>query len=93
MVAGKSFNFKFSAKIDILIGYFMLPLLMLTFSLKSLNTIFDKHLDHMLVKFKQNRMVRTLPNLELFDKKWLNCLWQSVERRFCNWKNSLMLNY
>ena len=25
----------------------------------------------MLVKFEQNRMVRTLQNVELFDKKWL----------------------
>ena len=30
MVAGKSFNGKFTAKIDFPIGYFMLPLLMLT---------------------------------------------------------------
>ena len=27
--------------------------------------------DHMLVKFKQNHMVRTIQNFELFDKKWL----------------------
>ena len=25
----------------------------------------------MLVKFKQNRMIRTIQNFELFDKKWL----------------------
>ena len=25
----------------------------------------------MLVKFEQNRMVRTIQNFELFDKKWL----------------------
>ena len=25
----------------------------------------------MLVKFEQNRIVRTLQNFELFDKKWL----------------------
>ena len=40
-------------------------------SLKSLHTLFDKYLDHMLVKFEQNRMVRTIQNFELFDKKWL----------------------
>ena len=29
-------------------------------SLKSLHTLFDKYLDHMLVKFEQNRMVQIL---------------------------------
>ena len=38
-------------------------------SLKSLHTLFDKYLDHMLVKFEQNHMVRTIQNLDLFDKK------------------------
>ena len=38
-------------------------------SLKSLHILFYKYLDHMLVKFKQNRMVRTIQNIELFDKK------------------------
>ena len=38
-------------------------------SLKSLHTLFDKYLDHMLVKLKQTRMVRTIPNFQLFDKK------------------------
>ena len=40
-------------------------------SLKSLHTLFDKYLDYMLVKFGQNRMVQTVQNFELFDKKWL----------------------
>ena len=40
-----------------------------TGSLKSLHTLFDKYLDHMLVKFEQNRMVRTIRNFELFGKK------------------------
>ena len=40
--------------------------------LKSLHTLFDKYLDHMLVKFeKKNRMVQTIQNIEssieLFD--------------------------
>ena len=35
---------------------------------KSLHT-FDKYLNHMLVKFEQNRMVQTIQNFELFDKK------------------------
>ena len=29
-------------------------------SLKSLHTLFDKYLGHMLVKFEQSRMVRTI---------------------------------
>ena len=42
-------------------------------SLKSLHTllVFDKYLDHMLVKFEQNRRVQTTQNFELFDKTWL----------------------
>ena len=38
-------------------------------SLKSLSALFGKYLDHMLVKFEQNRMVPTIQNFELFDKK------------------------
>ena len=37
-------------------------------SLKSLHTLVDKYLDHMLVKFELNRMVRTVQSFELFDK-------------------------
>ena len=33
----------------------------------------------MLVKFEQNRMVRTIQNFELFDKKMVNHFWQSVD--------------
>ena len=40
-------------------------------SLKSLHTLSDMYLDHMLVKFEPNRMVRTIQNFELFDQKWL----------------------
>ena len=36
----------------------------------SLHTLFDKYLVLMLVKFEQNRMVRT--NFELFDKRMVN---------------------
>ena len=40
--------------------------------LKSLYTLFDKYLDHMLVKFEQNRIVRNIQNFVVFDKKkWL----------------------
>ena len=37
-------------------------------TLKSLHTLFDKHLDHMLLKFKQNRMVGNIQNFERFGK-------------------------
>ena len=30
-----------------------------------------KYLDHMLVKFEQNRMVQTVQNFDIFDKKRL----------------------
>ena len=39
--------------------------------LKSLHTLFDKYLDHILVKFKQNRVIRNIQNFELYDKKKL----------------------
>ena len=39
-------------------------------SLKSLRTLFDKYLDHMLVKYEQNRLIQSIHNFELFDKKW-----------------------
>ena len=61
-------------------------------SVKSFHTliiyIFDKYLDHMLVKFAQNRMVRTIQNVELFDKKWLT-IFDKVLTPF--WKTFLWL--
>ena len=50
-IARKSFNGKFTEKIDFPIGHFMLILLM---------HYFDKYLDHMLMKFEQNRTVRSI---------------------------------
>ena len=41
-------------------------------SLKSLHRLFDKYLGHMLMEFEQNRMVRTIQNFELFNKKMVN---------------------
>ena len=38
-------------------------------SLKSLHTLSDKYLDHMLVKFEQNCMVQTTRNLNFLTKK------------------------
>ena len=51
----------------------MLPLLMLTLKVLSLSIYYliSTTMDHMLDKFEQNRMVRTIQNFELFDKKWL----------------------
>ena len=49
---------------------------------KSLQTLFDKHLNHRLVKFEQNRMVRTIQNFVLFDKKWLT-IFDKVLTPFC----------
>ena len=72
MIAGKTFNVKFAAKIDFSIGYFYVTIANTDIgNLKSLHTWFDKYLDLMLVKFEQNRMVQTIQNVELFDQKWL----------------------
>ena len=57
-------------------------------SWKSLHTLFDTYLDHMLVKFEQNRMVRNIQNFELFDKKWLT-IFDKVLTPF--WKTFLWL--
>ena len=57
-------------------------------SLKSLHTLFDKYLDHMLVEFEQNRMVQTIQNCEIFDIKWLT-IFDKVLTPF--WKTFLCL--
>ena len=63
-VARKSFNGKFTAKIDFPIGHFTLPYIA-DADIGSLHKLFDKYLDDMLVNFEQNRMVRTIQNFEL----------------------------
>ena len=69
---GKSFNGKFTSKIDFFDRVFYVTIADADIgSLKSLHTLFDKHLDHMLVQFEQNCMIWTIQNVELFDKKWL----------------------
>ena len=40
-----------------------------TASLKFLHTLFNTCLDHIQAKFKPNRMVQKLQNVELYDKK------------------------
>ena len=62
----------------------------------AIHTLFDQYLDHMLVKFEQIRMVRTIQNVGLFDKNgkpFLTKYWRHFERRFCDWNNCLMLSY
>ena len=58
-VARKSFNGKFAAEIGFQIRHFMSFYVTITDpdigSLKYLHTLFDKYLDHMLIKFEQNR--------------------------------------
>ena len=45
----------------------------------SLHTLFDKYSDHMLVKFEQIRMVRTIQNFELFDKNGYSGIFYSCQ--------------
>ena len=92
-VAGKSYNGKFTAKIDFpFVRAFYIAITDADIgSLNSLHTLFGKYLDHMLVNFEQNRMVRTIQNFELFDKKsltifdkvtkpfWKTFLWQELQ--------------
>ena len=56
----------------------------------TLRTLFDKYLDHMLVKFKQSRMVWTKQGFVLFDKKWLT-IFLKVLTPF--WKMFLQLQH
>ena len=77
----KSFNGKFTAK-----NYFSDRAFYVThdsdadiLSLKSLLTLFDKFLDHMLGKFEQNRMVQIMQNFVPFRQKMVNIFWQSVD--------------
>ena len=54
-VARKSFNGKFTAKIDFLIAFYVTIADADIGNLKSLHTLF-----HMVVKFEQNRMAQTI---------------------------------
>ena len=91
MVAGKSFNCKFTAKIDFPIEYLIFYVTIADAdieSLKSFHALFDIFFDHMLVEFGKNCMVRTIQNFELFDKKWLT-IFDKVLTPF--WKTFLLL--
>ena len=62
-VAVKIFNGKFTAKNCFSYRVFYITIADADIgSLKSLHTLFDKYLDHMLVKCEQNRMVQTIQN-------------------------------
>ena len=70
-VARGNFNSKFTAKMIFRSGIFVTIADPDVGNIKSVHTLFVKHLDHILVNFEQNRTVRTIENFELFDKKWL----------------------
>ena len=93
-VAGKSSNCKFTAKIDFRSGKYYVTIADTDIeSVSPLRTLFDKYLYHMLVKFEQNRMVRTIQNFELFNKKkkkWLT-IFDKVLTPF--WKMFLSLKH
>ena len=55
---------KFTTKIAIAIRYFIFTIADADIeSLKSVHKLFDKYMDHMMLKFEQNRMVRTVKTL------------------------------
>ena len=86
-VARKNFNGKFTTKTDFFDRVFYITISDADIGcLKSLHTLFGKYLDYMLVEFEQNRMVRTIQNFELFDKKWLT-IFDQVLTQF--WKTFL----
>ena len=65
-------------------------------SLKSLHLLFDKYLDHMQVRFKQNRIVGTIQIYSFLTKKWwafFGKVFTPFWRRSCDWNSCLMLKY
>ena len=72
IVTRKSFNDKFTAKNPFLDQVFITIADTDNESLKSLCILFDKHLDHILVNFKQNRMECHIQNFDFLAKIWLS---------------------
>ena len=69
-VARKSFNGKLTAKNDFPTGHFIFTIADADIeSLKSLHILFGKYLDHMLVKFEQNCIVRNIQSFVFLPKK------------------------
>ena len=80
MAVGKSFDFKFTVKNWFSDQVFNIVIADADIgSLKSLHILFDKYFYHMLLKFEQNREVRTIPNFELFEKKMVDHIWKCVD--------------
>ena len=94
-VAGKSFNGKFTPKMNFRSAIFNVTISVADIgSLKSPLTWFHKYLDPLLGKLKQNRMVETVQNFELYIKKcspFLTTYWRHFGRHLCDWNNCLML--
>ena len=88
-VVGTSLDGKFTVKIDFYIIFADANIK----SVNSLHALFDKYLDHMLVKFEQNRMVRTIQNFGLFDTKMVNVLTPFWKWHSLGWNDCLTLNY
>ena len=87
MIERKTFKGKFTAKLLVSDRIFYVTITDADIgSVKSLHTLFDKYIDHMLVKFEQNRMVRNTQNFELFGEKWLT-IFEQVLTPF--WKTFL----
>ena len=93
-VAGESCKSKFTAKIDFPIGYCIIITIADAdiASLKSLYTLISIWTIHA-GEFEQTRMVQTIQNFKLFDKKMVNHFWHHFGRSFCDWNNCLMLNF
>ena len=63
-------------------------------SVNFLHTLFDKYLDHTLVKL--NKIVQSIHNFALFGKKWLTIFrkcWRHFGRRSCDINNNSTLKY
>ena len=86
-VAGKSFNGKFTAKIDFSdrVSYITIANADIG-NLKSLHTLLGKYLDHIQVKFEQNSY-ELYKILGFLYKIWLTILtkyWRHFGRRLCD---------
>ena len=66
-VVWKSFYGKCTAKIDFPAGNSTIADADIG-SLNSFHTLFNKYLEHLLVKFEQNCMIQTRQNFEFFNK-------------------------
>ena len=87
MVAWKSFNGRFTAKIDFSDWAFYVAITDADMgSVKSLHKLFGKYLDNMLAKFEQNCMLGNIKNFQLFGKKW-STIFEKVLTPF--WKTFL----